>query len=142
MIRYTVDESSEAQVLEHLRACSSNFVPPLDTRIDVKSYAAKLVAHARRFEAWRDTSLVGLIAAYFNQSERSCFVTNVSVTPAEQRKGIAALLLDQCLAAATNAGLATTRLEVSTGAIGARRLYESRGFAVVEERAGQVLMQR
>lgn len=140
MLSFGLNQSSAEQVLHHLRLCATDFVPPLETRVELDAYAAKLVARASRFECWRAGALVGLVAAYFNSDDRIGFITNVSVTPQEQRQGIAAQLLAQCVKAAEDAGLERVRLEVGHENHGALRLYKAAGFLIVERGAEQVVM--
>lgn len=142
MIRYARDESNEEQVLVHLRACSASFVPPLETRVDLVAYAAKMASKARRFEAWRDDVLVGLVAAYFNGVEKNCFITNVSVLPSHHRQGLAQSLVAECLSAASGSGLLEARLEVGRDNVGAQRLYEALGFSAVESATEHLEMRR
>ena len=64
---YSVNESNEAEVLEHLRLCEMDFVPPLTDRVDLNEYAKKLIDKSIRYEAKTDSHLVGLVAAYINE---------------------------------------------------------------------------
>ena len=51
-LTYRVDCAPVDEVARHLSGCSADFTPSLDSRVDVNSYATKLRATARTFEAW------------------------------------------------------------------------------------------
>jgi ribosomal protein S18 acetylase RimI-like enzyme len=117
------------EVARHLRACNASFIPPLDARVDIPSYAAKIVAHAERFEAWHDGRLVALVAAYCNAPDRAlAHVTNVSVLPDMSRRGLASTLLQRCLEHVQAAGFAGIELDVDPRNQAALDLYLRHGF--------------
>lgn len=132
-IAYGVDRSSAVQVVEHLQACDAKFEPPLGVRVDIPSYGKKIVARAKRFEAWSGDVLVGLVAAYFDDTaDRIAHITNVSVVPAWARRGIAASLLQQCIDHARQTGMRALNLQVAASNGAARRLYRAAGFQIVD----------
>ena len=133
--------ASEAQILAHLTDCDLRFVPPLGERVDLPAYASRLHLKARRFEAWADGRLVGLVAAYFDEIQGAAFVSNVSVEEAFLGHGIASTLLAHGIAQASAAGLGRVRLEVGFVNAPALRLYEKHGFRTCPGRGEQVLMQ-
>lgn len=61
-------------------------------------------------------------------------IANIAVAPSFRRRGIAAVLLDDALGAATTLGLGSVFLEVRVSNESARELYASRGFAPVGRR--------
>ena len=61
-------------------------------------------------------------------------IANIAVAPTFRRRGIAARLLDDALAAAISLGLATVFLVVRLSNDAARGLYASRGFETVGRR--------
>ena len=63
-------------------------------------------------------------------------VTNISVMPEFRRHGLGRLLLEELIRLAANENLHQLVLEVRTGNIAARRLYESCGFQSVGLRRG------
>lgn len=128
------DKSGSFQVYNHLVRCNLLFNPPLDTRVDLYSYANKIVNHASRFEAWLDGTLVGLVAVYFNDASlNSAFITNVSVEQAHQGKGIAKKLLLQSIKKAKELTFRYVYLEVSEQSAAALKLYQALGFSLAEE---------
>jgi ribosomal protein S18 acetylase RimI-like enzyme len=127
---YAQDRSHAADVLAHLRACDSRFVPPLCGRVDLNAYAHKIARHASRSEAWQGDALVGLVAIYANDFERRiAHVTSVSVLATHGGQGIAARLLSLGLAQARALGMRHATLEVARDNTPALRLYETFGFA-------------
>ncbi|MEH3116120.1 MAG: GNAT family N-acetyltransferase [Methylorubrum populi] len=132
------NRSGPEDVRTHLTACAGAFTPPLGERVDLPDYAAKLAARAERFEAWAGPALVGLVAVYCNDPERSrAFVTNVSVAPERARAGLGRRLLRSAIVHARGLGFRQLALSVDRRA-GACRLYEALGFAV-EGREGDTL---
>ena len=127
--------ATAADIGAHLRACDDSFVPPLSRRVEIVTYAAKIVARAERFEAWTDDGLVGLLAAYCNELElRVAFVTSVSVVPEWQGQGIASELLRSCIAYVRQGSIQRIELEVDLRNPAAALLYKKHGFAVVSTR--------
>ena len=133
-IEYRLDQATSAEILGHLKSCESAFNPPLGTRVDLEAYAKKIGAKAKRFEAWADGVLIGLVAAYCNDPlGRDAYITSVSVLEAWRGEGIAGRLLDQCAGSARAAGFRRLRLEVGTRNSAAIQLYEKFGFAIEDE---------
>lgn len=101
-VRFARNLSSTDDIRLHLTACSPSFVPPLDSRVAIPDYSAKLALRAERFEAWTDDRLVGLVALYCpaaSQPDSSdAFVSNVSVLPSFTRRSIAKSLLLEAIA--------------------------------------------
>lgn len=126
---FSRNKSSYQQVLAHLRVCDSDFIPPLSQRLSVSAYALKLMDKAARFEAWCDTDLVGLVALYCNDSSKSsAFITNVSVIPQWQGRGIAGLLIGRCADRMSQLLFKTIELEVDERNSAAIGLYKKYGF--------------
>lgn len=138
---YGVDKSSAVQVVEHLQACDAKFEPPLGVRVDIPSYGQKIVENARRFEAWSDGVLVGLVAAYFDDTvDGIAHITNVSVVAAWAGRGIATTLLQQCIDHARQTGMRILSLQVAAGNGAARRLYDAAGFQIIDPQAPSLTM--
>ena len=80
MVEYLLNKASELEIAKHLLHCDADFIPPLSNRIDINKYAQKIASRATRFEAWSDSTLVGLVAAYCNDQENHiAYITSVSV---------------------------------------------------------------
>lgn len=138
---YLQNRATAADIAAHLRACDAAFLPVLSERLDIDVYAEKLVQRAERFEAWIDSGLAGLVAAYCNAPEKSvAYITNVSVLPRWTRQGIAMQLLGSCVAYARRSGFATCGLQVALDKVHAVSLYEKHGFKVVRRDGGLLEM--
>jgi ribosomal protein S18 acetylase RimI-like enzyme len=136
---YAHNKATAADIAAHLRACDSKFSPALSDRLEIGAYAEKLAAQSERFEAWIDSELAGLVAAYCNAPDNGlAYVTNVSVLPRVQRHGIATHLLERCIAHARQLGFAACGLQVAEDNKQAVSLYEQHGFDAVR-RAGGLL---
>lgn len=133
--------ASAAEIAAHLRGCDACFVPPLSERVAIDDYAQKLTAHAERVELWADGVLVGLAAFYGNQPP-DAFLSNISVLPAWQKRGLARQMLTECVARARGLNLATMRLEVSSQHEAALTLYHAQGFTITDTTAGVTRMAR
>jgi ribosomal protein S18 acetylase RimI-like enzyme/2-polyprenyl-3-methyl-5-hydroxy-6-metoxy-1,4-benzoquinol methylase len=123
-------DSADARVVEsHLRACDPDFDPPLSQRVDIAEYARRLVAKAVRFEAWREGSLAGLVAAYANAGPGGpAFITNVSILPGLRGQGLAERLVRIALEHLSGLGYPRVELEVGRGGGAAIALYRKLGF--------------
>jgi ribosomal protein S18 acetylase RimI-like enzyme len=140
---YKNDQSNRQDIFAHLLACDSTFSPPLSSRVSIAEYSAKLAESAERSEAWLGTRLVGLVAAYCNATDKqTAFVTNVSVDPAFQRKGIARTLLGNTIDNAQRLGFRQLLLEVDKRANGALKLYADLGFVPVREKDMKIVMSK
>ena len=137
---FKVDACTEEDIRSHLSGCDARFSPPLSDRVDIGEYSRKLRLNAITFEAWNGESLVGMVAAYLNVGERSCFITNTSVLAEFSGRGVAARLLAACLERARAEQVETVSLEVSQDSRPAIRLYAKFGFQVVGNREGFLKM--
>lgn len=133
--------AGQAAIYAHLVRCADAFMPPLHERVDVVSYASKIFERAVTFEAWAQEILVGLVAAYLNDSQtRAGYITSVSVDRDYLGQGIARNLIAQCIARARELGFRELRLEVSQHNDRAISLYRKAGFAPYENRGESVMM--
>jgi len=96
-ITYKINTSSQSEIKSHLDICSNEFVPPLDSYVDIENYSTKIFDKAIRFEAYCENKLIGLIATYINENEKYGFITNVSLESEFHGKEISKNLLDKCI---------------------------------------------
>ena len=130
-VEYRLNAATIAQIVEHFSNCNAEFVLSLGKRIDINSYAEKIIKKAVRFEAWNKGALVGLVAAYCNDSEtHSAYITNVSVVQRWQGKRIASQLLGNCIKHMKESGFDRVDLEVNAENASVIRLYEKMGFRI------------
>jgi len=138
---FKVNACTEKDIRSHLSRCNHQFNPPLSDRVDIGEYSKKLRLNALTFEAWNNESLVGMVAAYIDTRDHSCFITNTSVLAEFSGRGVAARLLAACLEHAHAANIETVSLEVSKDSQPAICLYRKFGFQVVEHQEGFLKMQ-
>ncbi len=140
-ITFKTHTASEHEILDHLRACDSSFVPPLGDRVDLVGYSNKLFEKAITFEAWSGHTLAGLVAAYFDDGEtRTGYITNVSVLPECAGRGIGSELLRKCIDYAMKGNYREIELEVDKGNIRGISLYEKHNFIQTGEKGDDVIM--
>ena len=143
VIEYLSNHASEGQIAQHLFQCDADFVPPLNTRVDINDYANKIVRKAVRFEAWSDSILIGLVAVYCNDHQvRIGYITSVSILKAWTKKGIAAHLMEQCVMYVKSSGMHEISLEVASDNVPAISLYEKNGFVAGSTNSSFVTMNR
>jgi len=131
MVKYFFNEASEFEIVKHLLLCEDNFIPHLSERVNIIDYAQKIVSKAVRFEAWSDGKLIGLVAVYCNDNENSiAYITSVSVLKEWTGKGIAGLLIKQCIDYVETSGMKQISLEVSIENVSAIKLYKKNGFLI------------
>lgn len=140
-LTYTIGKAGAAQIETHLNHVNPHFVPPLDAKVNLHTYALKLAEKAVNFEAWNNGLLVGLIAAYMNPTEGFAFITNVSVYPEWMGKKIAAVLLEQCKHYAKHHHLKSIRLEVNKNNAAAIHFYKKYNFTLHDEKEDSYFMQ-
>ncbi len=128
-ITYQTKTATEKNIFLHLTDCNNNFTPPLSERTGLGSYAKKLFEKAVTFEAWSDHQLVGLVAAYYSTDDkRSVFITNISVKEEFMGKGIASLLLKNCITHSVKNKYVEINLEVNKYNAPAISFYEKHQF--------------
>ncbi len=128
-VEYLSNKASLEEIDEHLRKCDVDFVPFLSSRVEISEYAQKIASKAMRFEAWSNGVLIGLVAAYCNDQEKSiAYVTNVSLMKEWVGKGIAVHMMRQCIKHMHALGMKQICLEVASDNKPAIKLYEKCGF--------------
>jgi ribosomal protein S18 acetylase RimI-like enzyme len=138
-VAYALNRATNSEIAAHLRACDRVFVPPLSERVVIDDYASKITQRATRFEAWAGEELAGLAAAYCDDPGLGvAFVTNVSVLPEWQGRGVAVQLLDICRSHIGAMGFPRIDLEVAMENHAALALYHRCGFDV-HERTGSTI---
>ena len=141
-VTFRQDAATATDIEAHLQICSGDFVPPLDSRVDLPAYAAKLRSAATTYEAWHQRDLVGLIAIYRNDANRAAFISSVSTSAQFRRSGLARGLLTRALGHLDRDGYGLVELEVDSRSDAARHLYRSLDFAEVEVTGNTLRMAR
>lgn len=126
---YRRNHATLIDLICHLEQCDEEYLPRLSARVDIRSYATKVMNHAVRLEAWEDTRLIGLLAVYCNDTQaRTAFITNVSVLSQFQGCGIGRNLVRECIDFAKRNSLTEIKLEVNPYSTRAVNMYERLGF--------------
>lgn len=79
MLKFSVNRSSEKDILDHLYRTDNDYVPPLHTYLDIDDYAQKLYEKSHRLEYFEGDNLVALVALYINLEGRFIHITNFSI---------------------------------------------------------------
>ena len=133
-INYNTKTALMENIYSHLRECNENFIPPLDEKVNIMNYSKKIYENAITFEAWNEKVLIGLIAAYLNDTvNKKAFITNVSTIKSYMGKGIANELMKMCISYSKNHNFNEINLEVSSKNTDALNLYKKYGFVKNKE---------
>jgi ribosomal protein S18 acetylase RimI-like enzyme len=135
-VQQRLNVATTQEIVDHLTLCDATFAPPLSQRLDIGDYATRLSAHAMRFEAWNDETLIGLVAAYPDHAHSRMFISNVSVLSPWRGHGFAAGLITRCGDAARDLGMRSMVLELAADNVAARRLYDKLGFVSTMKESG------
>lgn len=128
-ITYKINHATHQDIVAHLTECSALFIPPLEHRTDINTYASKIENLADTIEAWVKDDLVGLIAVYCNDLDgRQAYITSVSVKEQFAGMGVASKLLKMCIQHVKEADFVKIDLDVHEKNDQAIILYEKRGF--------------
>ena len=134
-IEYKISSATVNQIKVHLQECNENFIPSLNSSVNISEYAQKIYSKAITFEAFCENVLVGLIAAYFNSEDRNAtFITNVSTIKQFSGKRIASTLMNNIIDYALKLESPKIRLEVNKNNILANKLYQNFNFVQVYEK--------
>ena len=130
-INYKTKTATANEIFTHLLECNNSFFPPLTDRVNIEEYSRKIFEKSVTFEAWNEHSLIGLLAAYFNDSSGLlAFITSVSVLKGFMSKGVASDLLRKCIEYAIKENFTKINLEVNKEDIKAIGLYRKFGFSI------------
>jgi ribosomal-protein-alanine N-acetyltransferase len=139
-IKYSINKSTFIQVKLHLNKCSKNFIPELSSYVNIDSYSAKLFQKAMRVEAFIESELIGLIAIYVNEQKEESFISNVSVLPIFEGKGVAKKLFEKTLKLLKNLKLNKIQLEVDLMNVKAIAFYQKLGFETLDKDENKLIM--
>ena len=140
VIIYKTKHAIENDVYNHLEHCNENFIPFLNTRVNIHAYAKKIVKNAITFEAWADNELIGLIATYFNSEEKFGFITSVSVLKQYTGTGIASKLLKMCMDYSAINNYSVLKLEVNKDNTTAINFYKKYNFTQTQINEDSIYM--
>jgi 2-polyprenyl-3-methyl-5-hydroxy-6-metoxy-1,4-benzoquinol methylase len=136
-----MNNSTKKHIINHLNACNNSFIPNLDSYVDINSYSRKIYSKSTRFEHFENNKLIGLVASYQNPIEREAFITNVSVIPSFQKKGISYSLLSKCISYYKDKKYKLIALEVNNKNWKAVNFYEKNKFKIVRIIKNKIVME-
>jgi ribosomal protein S18 acetylase RimI-like enzyme len=129
MWEISIKKFSKEMIQTYFNENKSVFVPPLESRVNIYEFAAKIAANAVQFWALDGTEIVGFMACYFNHPEKEFgYITTISVVIKHQGKGKGKKLIQSAIDYATKNGFQKLRLEVNKYNLKAMHLYKKIGF--------------
>lgn len=128
---YTINESSELQIKQHLYDVSDSFLPALSSYVDINEYSKKIFEKSTRIEAYNNNILIGLIAIYINSNDS--FITNFSVSEEFHGQGVAKNLLMTCVKHINKFLHKSIYLEVKIKNNRAINFYKRNRFEIIEK---------
>lgn len=137
---YKIKTATEEDIFLHLKECDNNFTPSLSSRLDIAAYSKKIFDKSITFEAWQNSILSGTIAAYFNKTTKSAFITNVSVLKKIMGLGIASKLLKMCIDYSFKNEIKQITLEVNKNNIHAIAFYKRFNFTEDHVKGDELVM--
>lgn len=136
-ISYTQNESRNWHLITHFKALDKTFTDELSMRTSIEEYADKLISKSCRFEVWDNGKLIGLLAVYLNlEGTPFIFISNISMLPEHQGKGIANTLLSKLIEYAKKCEFLYVELEVSAQNSRAQKFYRKLGFVEAGSKTG------
>jgi ribosomal protein S18 acetylase RimI-like enzyme len=140
-ITYKINTSTLEDIKKHLHRCSNSFVPSLDSYVDISKYSQKIFDFGIRFEAYDNINLIGLIALYVDEQEKTSFITNVSVDPDFQGNKIAKNLLLACVGYLKENHYFEVTLHVNTNNTKAINFYQKHNFKQTSKIKSNLVME-
>jgi ribosomal protein S18 acetylase RimI-like enzyme len=123
---------AQPELAAFLQRLDTEFDPPLSTRTDIGDYATKMIAKATLVVARREDQLVGVAAAYCNDtSSKIAYMTYLGVAPEARGGGLGGQLVTEIIRLATQQGMRSLELQTDAGREAAVRFYLRLGFHVV-----------
>lgn len=141
MIEFKINCSDYKTLFNNLLDTDSDFEPNLSKKVDLSTFAIKMIKNSVRFEAWNEGKLIGIVACYFNDLlNLRGFITHVSVTKEHKGMGISKELLKMCINYGEAKGYRYIDLEVDKKNNIAYQLYKKVGFNEYEVKLESVIM--
>jgi ribosomal protein S18 acetylase RimI-like enzyme len=142
-IEYKYKTATDKILLNFYKAHSGNFIPPLDSVVNIEEYIAKLFEYSITIEAWVGEQLIALVAVYCNNYEtREAYISSVIVSKDYQKYGIASNLLLSTMEYVKKRKFQSLALEVNKKNYPAYQLYLKLGFFELKEKENTILMKK
>jgi len=140
-IGYRINNSTLEDIKKHLYSCSNSFIPSLESYVDISKYSQKIFDFGIKFEAYKDNNLIGLIALYVDNQEKTSFITNVSVDPNFQGNKVAENLLLSCVGYLKENNYLEVTLHVNKNNTKAINFYKKHNFKEKNNIKNNLLME-
>ena len=130
-LRLRTNAATATQIAMHLQSCNLDFIPSLDSLVDIEAYARKLASKSTRIEVWYGGEIVGLAAVYGPYAGQKGFLSSLSVIPSHRRKGIAEMLIREAERILASRGVEVVELQVGARNESARSFYGHLGYKII-----------
>lgn len=139
MIYYKNNTATKLDITKHFE--KTNFIPKLETYINVNNYIEKILKFSERIEVWEDGVLIGLSAIYLNNKDnKEGFLTNFSIVNDYTKKGIGTDLIKKTLIYSKRNGFNSIKLEVFSTNEKAIFFYSKNGFFKLNKSHDKIIM--
>lgn len=131
LIKLDVTDITELEMF--LYKVDEDFEPALSSRVDLKSYARKLMDNAIIFKACDKLNVIGLVACYANDpSKVNAYIPFVAVNRDYRGRGVGRVLLNKVITELKGDGFKNLSLTVRKTSK-AFYLYKNLGFKIYSE---------
>lgn len=131
-VKYRINSVKKSDVINHLNTCSDQFIPKLDSYVNIEAYSQKIFQKAITFEAWCDKKLIGLVAIYIDIENG--FITNVSVDQKFKGFGVFRELINLCFDFCKLMKIKKVELDVNKRNEKVIEIYKHIGFELSNEK--------
>ena len=136
------NSDSKDRIISILRKIDDEVIPSISSRIDIATYADKLLSRAVCLDAFIEHTYVGFAAVYCNDSaSRTAFLSIIGVHPEFRGRSIGRTLLTNVSASAADNEMRVIELETHENNHSAITLFEQFGFErISQQKSGAVRM--
>ena len=111
---------------------NNEYNPPLDTKVELRQYAEKILNNAILLVEMIDEDVVGMVVLYCNdENTKKAYIPLVGVLPTYQHRGIASKLMKEAIAFVRVQGYKL--IGIHSNNMVAVHLYSKLGFTVKDD---------
>lgn len=115
-----------------LALINNEYNPPLDTKVELRQYAEKILNNAILLVEMIDENVVGMVVLYCNdENTKKAYIPLVGVLPTYQHRGIASKLMKEAIAFVRVQGYKL--IGIHSNNMVAVHLYSKLGFTVKDD---------
>lgn len=115
-----------------LALINNEYNPPLDTKVELRQYAEKILNNAILLVEMIDENVVGMVVLYCNdENTKKAYIPLVGVLPTYQHRGIASRLMKGAIAFVREQGYKL--IGIHSNNMVAVHLYSKLGFTVKDD---------